>query len=109
MSDESAYSKREQDEWRNEVRELFADQNKKLEKYDHTISLLSKVSSTNSGLIVGLQKGLEEQKEATQVITDIKSFAGITKWITYFIIGAGALYSAVKGEVFIRVVNFLFK
>jgi hypothetical protein len=106
---ENNYSKREQDEWRNEVRELFADQNEKLEKYDKTISLLSKVASTNSGLIAGLQVGLEEQKKATKVLVDIKSFAGVTKWITYTVIGAGVLYSTVKGELLTKIITYLFK
>lgn len=96
MTDESPYSKREQDDWRNEVRKLFDDQNKKLEKYDSTIALLSRVSTTNSGMIIKIQDDLREEKKATKLITDIVSFWKVTKWFVYAVVGLGSLYSALK-------------
>jgi hypothetical protein len=70
------------------------------EKYAETVDSLAKTTSHNSGQITALWVKLNEEKDATKLIKDIASFGKIVKWIAYFIIGFGALFSAIKSIIF---------
>lgn len=97
------YTKREQDEWRSEIRdqfnrieEHFKERQVAYEALMKSNADLAKIASHNSGQIVALWKAHEENKKANELIEDITRFWKVGKWFVYLVIGAGALFSAVK-------------
>lgn len=107
MADESPYTKRELDEWRNTMtkdNELIKDSLEKInesifqkgELYAKTVQELAKITSHNSGQILALWEAQKKDQKATNLINDIASFGTVTKWIFYIIVSLGAVYSAVK-------------
>ena len=96
MSDESPYSKREQDEWRNEIRSALERIEESLIADDRTVAELTRITSHNSGQIKALWDSWERNQKATKLIEDISSFWKVGRWFVLFVIGAGALYAALK-------------
>lgn len=94
--DESPYSKREQDEWRSEIRAQLTRIEDLSQSNAKTNAELARIASHNSGQIIALWKSMEEALEASKFLKDMHGFWNVTRWFIGFIVSVGVLFTALK-------------
>ena len=101
--EEANYSKREHDSFRAENKQQHEtvmaflrklDENSKVDR--EKVAEICQVVAENSEQISDLIKDGEKYSGSFELVQDVAKFSKVTKWIFYFILGSGALYSTIK-------------
>lgn len=116
MTDDSPYTKREVDEWRNDVKEhlnvitdSLDDMKVSDTAYAKTVNELAKITSNNAGQIIAIWNALEADRKAVKLIEDIMATWKVTKWVIGFVVAMCGLVVALKSAIGSWIIHLISK